>query len=625
MASSISPGTLLGDRYRLEDLLSEHHGARFWRATDTVLARSVAVHALASDDPRAPEVLDAARRSARVTDPHYLRVLDCDDVDGLTWVINEWGEGVSLDIMLERGPLPPMRAAWLTREVGEAIAAAHAQGLQHGRLNPESVLVTDSGSVKVIGFVVNAAFEGPAPAHPAYGTLAGREADVIDLAGILYAALTARWPGVAPSTVPPAPRDGRRPLRPRQVRAGVPRTLDAICDRVLHKEGAQHSLPIETAHEIVAALSDYVGDPAVAAPVDVPSMYAEPEPVVADPEPEPGTAVTPEPTPESGAGTDLDPDPGPDPGAEPDADPDPEATMAAPAPIWTEEFNEPEAWEPAEPPPPLEDAPHRPLFADHERRVPPGAPRAVLAPPNPPAGDAVPGAGPATDSGPDTGAGFWPFDDADPADTGGFSGKEGRSWLRLAGIVALVIGVLAAMFLAFTLGRDGGEDPPATDTSAPATPTATGSPVRIVAAQDFDPEGDPPEENPELVSRAIDGTPATTWRTLTYRDDPKLGGLKSGVGLVLDLGTEQAVGSVEVTLVGAPTDLELFATPPGVDDPPTELADARRLGGITAERTTALLRVDPEQRTRFLVVWLTSLPPVSDGFRSEVAEVTVRG
>ena len=627
--SSITPGTMLGGRYRLEDLLSEHQGARFWRATDTVLARSVAVHALASADPRAAGVLDAARRSAQVTDPHFLRVLDCDDVDGLTWVINEWGEGASLDIMLEHSTLPPTRAAWLTREVAEAIAAAHAQGLHHGRLNPESVLVTDSGSVKIIGFIVNAAFEGPTPAHPAYGALGPREADVIDLAGVLYAALTGRWPGVAPSAVPRAPRDGRRPLRPRQVRAGVPRTLDAICDRVLHKEAAQHALPIETAHEIAAALSDYVGDPAAAAPVDVPSMYAEPElpqPAEAEPVPGlPGFEVAPaapvgESTPvdEAPEGTGDEPTgPGPDPAV------DPEATMAAPPPIWTEEFTEPEAWQPPPPPPPLEDVPVRPLFADHERRVPPGAP-----PPPPPRpatspdeGQAGGSASSATDTGAGNGSRYWPFDD--PDDTGGFSGKEGRSWLQLAAIVAVCIAVVVAMFVAFDLGR--GKDEPSTTTStAPATPVVTGSPIRIVGAQDFDPEGDPPEENPGQVSLAIDGKPDTGWRTLTYKDDAHLGGLKSGVGLLLDLGSEQEVGSVEVSLVGSPTDLELFATAPGVSDPPAEFADATRVTGTTADGTTAVLRVDPKQRTRYLVVWLTSLPAVTGGFRGEIAEVTVR-
>ena len=161
---SIGPGTVLADRYRLDDLLTESAGARFWRATDTILARSVAIHAVPSDDPRAPGLLEAARVSATVTDPHLLRVLDCDDDDGITWVVNEWGDGISLDLMLQQGTLPPSRAAWLTREVAEAIAAGHAQGVAHGRLNPEAVLVTHAGAVKLIGYVVDASpRESPAP------------------------------------------------------------------------------------------------------------------------------------------------------------------------------------------------------------------------------------------------------------------------------------------------------------------------------------------------------------------------------------------------------------------------------------------------------------------------------
>src|SRR4051812_48418842 len=276
MNGPIGPGTVLADRYRLDDLLTESEGARFWRATDTILARSVAVHAVPSDDERASGLLEAARVSATVTDPHLLRVLDCDDESGITWVVNEWGDGVSLDLMLQQGTLPPSRAAWLTREVADAIAAGHAQGVAHGRLNPEAVLVTHAGAGKLIGYVVDASLQRGRPPDPLYGELDDREADVINLAGILYAGLTGKWPGVAPSGVPKAPREGRRPLRPRQVRAGVPRTLDVICERVLHKEASQHAMPIETAHEIAAALADYLGDAELAGPLDIAGMHSEP-------------------------------------------------------------------------------------------------------------------------------------------------------------------------------------------------------------------------------------------------------------------------------------------------------------------------------------------------------------
>lgn len=641
---SMSPGSMLDGRYRLEVLLSEHDGARFWRATDTVLARSVAVHVVASTDPRSAAVLEAARTSARVTDPHFLRVLDCADVDGITWVINEWGAGTSLDVMLAQGPLPPMRAAWLTREVAEAIAAAHAQGLYHGRLNPEAVLVTDSGAVKIIGFIVNAAFERSADVGAPYGMISDRESDVIDLAGILYAALTMRWPGVSPSGLAPAPREGHRPLRPRQVRAGIPRILDAICDRVLQKEASQHVLPIETAHDIAAALSDFVGDPAAAAPVDVPSMHDDPQapardvadetgavpvttpvvgadptpvpnavaatPVVApEPEPEPAPDAEPEPAtepePETGPGPDPESDPGPAAPVAPDPAQDPEATMAAPAPFSPSgiELVEPEEWEPAAPPPAFETPVSRPLFAEEERRVPPGA---------------------AAAAGPDQRSENWPFGEYEETTPVYAERPRRRTWLPVLITLLLLVGILAAGYALYRDNQDPDPSPRTTPTATATTaPPITGPPITIVAAGDFDPEGDPPVENPELVPRAIDGKPETAWRTSVYTRAP-LGGIKSGVGLVLDLGSQQKVASIEVLLLGTPTAMEFFGTPTGVDSAPVELADTERLGGMTAESPTALFRVEPVVTTRYLVVWLTNLPAVEGGFRGQIAEITVR-
>ncbi|MCW2784638.1 MAG: serine/threonine protein kinase [Marmoricola sp.] len=615
---SMTPGTVLGGRYRLEDLLSEQDGARFWRATDTVLERSVAVHAVASTDPRAAAVLDAAQRSAGVSEPHFLRVLDCDDVDGITWVINEWGDGVSLDVMLARGTLPPMRAAWLTREVAEAIAAAHAQGVHHGRLNPEAVLVTASGSVRIIGFVVNAAFERSAAAVSPYGPIGAREADVVDLAGILYAALTGRWPGIAPSSVPPAPRDGNRPLRPRQVRAGVPRTLDAICDRVLHKEASAHSMPIETAYEVAAALSDFVGDPAAVAPADLPSMHADPEP---PPEPDIDSYL-------------LDPDPTPETAPAPNSEPapaavvDPDATMASAPPYEAVgiEFLEPEVWAPAAPPPPFEQPTDRPLFAETERRVPADAPVAPPVAEPPPRPLATPPPSPAPDQ--------WPFEDREPDLEPDYDG--GRRWLRIALVVAVAIAVVVAMFYAFNAGR-GNDSPsgspapgsstspsPSDTSSTPPATTPTGTPITIVGAADFDPEGNPPRENPDEVSRAYDGNPATGWHTLTYRGSPSLGGIKSGVGLIVDLGSDQPVSSVQLALGRTPTDLQVWATAPGVTDAPTELADTHLLKTVTGAGTSAVVPFAPAVRTRFLVIWLTKLPAFAKGYRGEIDEITVR-
>ncbi len=619
---SIGPGTVLAGRYRLDDLLTESEGARFWRATDTILARSVAVHAVPSDDPRAPGLLEAARVSATVTDPHLLRVLDCDDESGITWVVNEWGDGVSLDLMLQQGTLPASRAAWLTREVADAIAAGHAQGVAHGRLNPEAVLVTHAGAVKLIGYVVDASLQHSRPPDPLYGELDDREADVINLAGVLYAGLTGRWPGVVPSGVPRAPREGRRPLRPRQVRAGVPRTLDAICERVLHKEASQHAMPIETAHEIAAALADYLGDSGMAAPLDIAGMHSEPtisihRDALAD-----GPGDLSEET-QVSAGVEAD-------------DADPEATQT-----YQEVRQGPDSLSPlhapserAAPPPPFEDPPERPLFASTERRVPAAARAAAEA--RTPADEhasrpgvtatATRGGVDSTSGGTsDTGSGFWPFTDEDEAKNDVHTGKEGRGWMRMAIAVGVLLVLVVAMAIAFNQGRqDGGTPSGSTDTPSSSSKDGKGGvAINIAGVHDFDPYGDPPEENPDEAKFAIDGDPSTSWTTVTYRGNPALGGLKPGVGLMLDLGKDQKASTLTVRFKGAPTSFDVYAAPGGVTEAPDSIDQLDKVGGQQSAPEKTTVTLDPAPSTRYLLVWLTRLPSVAGGYRGEITDITV--
>ncbi len=185
MPHAIRPGDVLAGRYQLVDLLDESAGGLFYRAHDASLDRSVAVHIIRADDDRAVLLREAARTSARVVDRRLLRVLDVDvtsdqtarDGSALCYVVNEWATGISLDIMLaDEGPLAPRRAAWIVGEVAATLEVAHAAGVSHGRLVPENVLIDRTGSVRVIGFAVDAALHGlPAGRVPA---------DVAGLAGL---------------------------------------------------------------------------------------------------------------------------------------------------------------------------------------------------------------------------------------------------------------------------------------------------------------------------------------------------------------------------------------------------------------------------------------------------------
>ena len=133
----------------------------------------------------------------------------------------------------------------------------------------------------------------------------------------------------------------------------------------------------------------------------------------------------------------------------------------------------------------------------------------------------------------------------------------GRSWLRLAAVIAAAVLLLLAVVVAYNLGRGrtplgavpDEDDPTATPSGqAPISPAA--NPITGVTATDFDPQGTPPEENPDLAPLAVDGDKATAWRTLTYKQNFGPGGLKSGVGLVLDLGAVRTVTAVDLTVAG---------------------------------------------------------------------------
>ena len=191
--------------------------------------------------------------------------------------------------------------------------------------------------------------------------------------------------------------------------------------------------------------------------------------------------------------------------------------------------------------------------------------------------------------------------------------------MALGALVLLVVAVVVAVDLA--RGPSESADPGAgASGSASSSATASG-PVTIAGVRDFDPEGDPPRENPDRAGLAVDGKPGTAWNTSTYFDP--LQRLKSGVGLLVDLGDPQQVGSVRLRLQGAPTSLTLYAAPDATSAP-ADVEGLTSLATADGAGATVTLRPDEPVSTRWLVVWLTSLPRVSGGYEGRIAEITVR-
>jgi hypothetical protein len=166
-----------------------------------------------------------------------------------------------------------------------------------------------------------------------------------------------------------------------------------------------------------------------------------------------------------------------------------------------------------------------------------------------------------------------------------------------------------------------GDRPRGTGATTPGT-TAGSRPVPIVEAHSFDPLSTDSDklENESQAPRAIDSNPSTAWRTEGYsRAD--LGGLKRGVGLILDLGSAKRASQLDLTLTTAGADFTLYAAddivPPTIED--NRWQKVRSEQGAAQEVTVKL----PGDAHQFYLIWFTNLPADGDNkFRAGVTEAS---
>ena len=248
MSTFISePGTRLGGRYRLEDRVAAAAGWAAWKAIDETLARAVTVVTFAAGFPRVREVLTAARAASRLTDARLAQVFDVEDDWDNAYIVMEWAAGETLGDMLAAGPVEPIAGARIIAEAAAALSVAHAAGLAHLCLTPESLRWTTGGGVKVTGIGIDAALSGTTAEDPSL-------ADTHGLGRLLYATMTGMWPGPDYPSLPPAPFTDGHPRRPRQVRAGVPAALDDVTCQAMQMPGRDGSV-LGTPGQLAGALA----------------------------------------------------------------------------------------------------------------------------------------------------------------------------------------------------------------------------------------------------------------------------------------------------------------------------------------------------------------------------------
>lgn len=164
-------------------------------------------------------------------------------------------------------------------------------------------------------------------------------------------------------------------------------------------------------------------------------------------------------------------------------------------------------------------------------------------------------------------------------------------------------------------GRHGGS-------SHPARPSPSPSPRVLdpVSASAFGPTGVSSGDNPSSAPQAIDASTATAWQSQWYAT-ASFGSLKTGTGLLVDMGRPVRITSVRVLLDKATgADLKLYT---GAD--PVLAADRVQASVSDVGGEVDLTLAKPEL-ARYLVIWFTLLPPDSAGtYRATIYNIEVTG
>lgn len=264
-------GRLLAGRYRLESLIASGGMAQVWDGTDEVLQRKVAVKLLhphlTADASFVTRFRHEAIAAARLAHPGIVSIYDTCSEDGHEAIVMELIAGPTLRQRIDSPtPIDPWQAAGLAAQIAEALDAAHRAGLVHRDIKPANVLLCGDGRVKVADFGIAKAMAEADLTQPGLmvgtakylapeqvrGTPVDRRTDIYSLGVMLYEMLCGRPPFTGDTHAATAlARLNQDPLLPRQVRAGIPKSLEDIVVRAMAREPEDR---FDTAADLRAAL-----------------------------------------------------------------------------------------------------------------------------------------------------------------------------------------------------------------------------------------------------------------------------------------------------------------------------------------------------------------------------------
>jgi serine/threonine-protein kinase len=228
-----------------------------YKARQKSLNRTVALKMILAGLDAGEQELERFRREAEtlasLQHPNIVQIHEVGEHEGRPFFSLEYVDGGSLGDELTGTPLPARRAAQMIETLARAMHAAHAQNIVHRDLKPANVLLTVDGVLKITDFGLAKRLgqtartrTGAIVGTPSYmapeqadgkASAIGPAADIYALGALLYEMLTGRPPFKAETPLDTVLQlVSQEPVAPRQLQPKLPRDLETICLKCLHKQ-----------------------------------------------------------------------------------------------------------------------------------------------------------------------------------------------------------------------------------------------------------------------------------------------------------------------------------------------------------------------------------------------------
>ncbi|MEU8773128.1 protein kinase family protein [Streptomyces sp. NPDC048606] len=153
-------------------------------------------------------------------------------------------------------------------------------------------------------------------------------------------------------------------------------------------------------------------------------------------------------------------------------------------------------------------------------------------------------------------------------------------------------------------------------------------PLSIKGAAEYYPDGK--AQNADGVSKTFDADSSSYWRTKSYNEGPKFE-IKSGVGIIYDLGSEQEVRAASIALkhAGDHTTLALYAA--DSMHPKNSVDGMKKIVGATTKDSSVNLTVETPVKARYVLLWITEVPYAGyddfsqAGYKQGITDVKFKG